>query len=193
MSSLLFNVPHWVVVILALAGIAVTWAAVRQQNDRLRNFGFGILLAAVILLVLRLTIETDEKRVEKQARGLMEAISKDDWNTAGGYLKYARMYEWSGDEVTEAGKYAAHHWGLTELTVNSLTMKRELDVFTVTLSITTAHKDQYFSSVPSVWSMEYGRRSKEWVLTHLVPLKIGPNDIVNPEEIIRANRGSYRP
>ena len=191
MSSLLFDAPYWIVALLAVAGIAVTWSAMQRQHLGLRKAGIGLLAVAAILLMLRLTIETDEKRVEKQVRGLMEAVSKDDWKTAGGYLKHARMYEWSGEEVTDAGKNAA--WGLTEVTVNSLAMKRELDVFTVTLSITTAHKDQYVSSVPSVWSLEYEKRSKEWVLTHLVPVKIGPNDIVNPEEIIRANRGRSNP
>lgn len=185
MMSFLFDAPIWIMLLLAALGAVLAFMGLQKQQNGLRNAGVGMLCTAILLFILRVTIETDEKRVEKDVRGMIEAISQNDWAAAAPYLKHAQLYNWAGDDLLAQGKRLTAQYGLTAVKVNSIETRREPNVITATVSVTSFHKGIYVDSVPSTWSMEYQKRQKKWVLINLLPTRIGFGDTGRPEDIIR--------
>jgi hypothetical protein len=185
MTTLLFDAPTWLLALLAVFGLAVTFTGLRRGQINMRNTGLAMLAAAALLFVLRATVQTDEKRVEKATRGLVEAVSRKDWATAAKYLRHARMYEWDGDELVRQATELSTHYGLTGVVVNSVDVHRDPNVITATVSVTSSHQGTYVDSVPSTWKFEYQKRAEGWVLTNLIPAKIGIGDTGKAEDIIR--------
>lgn len=185
MTTLLFDAPAWLLVLLAIVGLAVTFTGLRRGQINMRNTGLAMLAAAALLFVLRATVQTDEKQVEKQARGLVEAVSRKDWATAAKYLRHARMYEWDGDELVRRATELSAHYGLTGVVVNSVDVQRDPNVITATLSVTSSHQGTYVDSVPSTWKFEYQKRAEGWVLTKLFATRVGTFEMGQAEEIIR--------
>ena len=185
MSSLLFDAPIWLLIFLALIGTGVTFTGLQRLQNSMRNAGLAILGVAALLLLLRVVVETDEKRVEKDARALVVSISQQDWPAAGTYLRHAKLYDMDGDKLLRHAKDLSSHYGLTSVAVNSIEVRREPSVMVAIVSVTSQHKNNYIDSVPSTWNFEYQKRQGKWVLTNLVPAKIGMGNTGNPEDIIR--------
>ena len=185
MMSLLFDAPVWFILLLIAVGVVLAFMGLQRQQNGMRNTGIGMICAALLLFVLRMTVETDEKRVEKDVRGMMDAISKNDWAAATLYLSRTRLYTWEGDDLIAQGKRLSSHYGLTGVTVNSIETRREPNVITATVSVTSHHKGMDFDSVPSTWNMEYQKRQQKWVCTSLLPTRIGVGDVGRLEDIIR--------
>ena len=185
MMSLLFDAPVWIMLLLAAVGVVIGFMGLQRQQAGLRNAGLGMICAALLLLIFRMTIETDDKRVEKEVRGMIDAISKNDWTAATPYLQHARLYDWDGEDLIAQGKRLTARYGLTGVKVNSIETRRELNVITATVSVTSFHTGIYVDSVPSTWNMEYQKRQQKWALTSLLPTRIGFGDTGRPEDIIR--------
>ena len=185
MMSLLFDAPIWMMLLLAMLGVVLGYMGMQRQQNGMRNAGVGMLCAAILLFILRTTVETDEKRVEKDVRGMIDAISRNDWDAATPYLKHARLYEWDGDALIAQGKQLCSRYGLSSVKVNSIETRREAGVITATVAVTSFHKSAYIDSVPSTWTMEYQKRQGKWACTSLLPVRIGFGDTGRPEDIIR--------
>src|SRR5258708_10963915 len=91
MTALLLNSPYWLIVILALIGVAVLFSGLRGGHAGQRKVSFVLLGLAALLLVLRMTVPTPEKKVERQARALMNAIGNNDWTTVNQLTKRASL------------------------------------------------------------------------------------------------------
>src|SRR5947209_17332225 len=113
--DLILNAPTWLLVMLALVAVAVLVSGLRRGQSNVRTAGLILIGLAVLLLALRLVVPTDEKRVEKSARELLNAIGKQDWETTGQLLKHAQMMSWQGDELTHRTQFYAKEFGLKDL------------------------------------------------------------------------------
>jgi hypothetical protein len=192
MMSLLLNAPYWLIVILAVLGVVVLFSGLRRQQQGVRTTGLVMIAAAALLLVLRATVPTPEKKVERQARALMGAVGSNDWTRVGTYVSHAqfRFAEqsapiWEGTEIATQGKRNAERYGLSGLKIGALEVKREPNVITVDISVTTYHKGMPVESVPSSWIFEYQERPEGWVLTNIQPRKIGWGDYsVSPNDVL---------
>jgi hypothetical protein len=182
--SLLFDAPYWLIVLLAVAGIVVAYMGMNRQQKNLRTAGIALLGIAALLLVLRFTVETDEKRIEKQSRALIEAVSKNDWTTAGQYIKQAELESTnlSGDDLAKYGRDAYKLYGLTDVKLNSVDIKRQPNVITATIAVTSHHTGVYVDTVPSTWNLEYQKNLDGWVLMKIIAVKIGFGDTGNPKD-----------
>jgi hypothetical protein len=187
MFLILLDTPIWILLALTLAGLVVGYRGLSRANQQERLIGMVLIAAAALLLALRLTIETDQKHVEKQVRTMIEQISKGNWDSAASALAHARLLEWEGEALVQHGKDLSERYGVTEVTINSLESKREPNVITVTVSVTSHHKNFYVNSVPSTWVLEYHKRPQGWILIKLTPAKVGMQDSTNAEEIIRGH------
>jgi hypothetical protein len=87
--TLLTNAPLWLLVMLPLIGVVLLVTGVQRDQKRLRTGGFGLILAALLLAILRWTVPTDEKTVERKTRDLVAAVSSGDWNSVNQLLKHA--------------------------------------------------------------------------------------------------------
>ena len=184
MASLLFDAPYWLLILLALAGAVTFYLGLNRQEQNLRTAGFALFGAAAVLLVLRFTVETDEKRVEKQARMLIAAISRNDWAAARPYLKRAHLAETavSGEELTKYGESCYSLYGLTDVQLNSVDVQRNPNIITANISVTSHHKGIYVDTVPSRWKLEYPKGADGWSLTEIIAVKIGFGDTGNPKD-----------
>jgi hypothetical protein len=187
--TLLFDAPAWLLVLLAVVGLALLLSGLRRQQDKLGRAGVALLAVAALLFILRLLVPTAEKKVEKQSRDLMDAIGRNDWPTVSRLVRNARFADWEGwdgEQIAKNGQQAAERYGLVGLKINSLETRREPNVISVTVSVTTSHKGIFVDTVPSTWLLEYQQRPQGWVLTRIVPVKIGwgPNS-VTPEDALK--------
>src|SRR5258708_933181 len=117
MTALLLNSPYWLIVILAVIGVAVLFSRLPGGDAGGRKISFVLLALAALLLVLRMTVPTPEKKVERQARALMNAIGNNDWATVNqltkrASLRFGQKVEntfpvWEGDEIAKEGKRKA--------------------------------------------------------------------------------------
>jgi hypothetical protein len=71
--------------------------------------------------------------------------------------------------------------------LNSIETRQEPNVITVTVSVTSHHKNLYVEAVPSTWVLEYQKRPQGWTLIKLTPVKVGFQDNTNAEAIIRGH------
>ena len=184
MTNLLFNSPYWLVSLLGVLAFVLLFTGMRRGQTNVRTAGIALFALVALLLVFRFTVDTDEKRIERQTRAMVEAVSKNDWTTAATYLRHARLFSYQGDELVAHAKRRAQDYGLTEVKVNSIELVRQPNVYVVNLSVTSYHKNSLVDSVPSTWSLEYQKRSEGWVLTNLVPVRVGMGDGVRPQDII---------
>ena len=173
MTSLLFNAPYWLLALLVLVAVALIFTGLRRQQGQLRIAGIALIALAALLLVLRLTVMTDEKRVERDARSLVEAVGHNNWTTAARHLEHARLLELEDGALAARAQSICKLYGLTGIKVNALEVRREPNVITVTLSLTSQHSGQFADSVPSNWVFEYQKQGKEWTLMQIVPVSIG--------------------
>jgi hypothetical protein len=188
MTSMLLNSPYWLIALLGVLAVVLMLTGLRRNQPNLRIGAMAVIALAALLLVLRFTVDTDEKRIERDTRAMIAAIARNDWNAAAPYLKHAQLMTFQGDELVSHAKERAGSYGLTDVKVNSIDLKPEPNVYVVTLSVTSYHKGQMMDSIPSTWSLEYQKRSQNWVLTNLVPIRIGFGDTVRPEDIIGGRR-----
>jgi hypothetical protein len=188
MIDMLLDAPYWLVGALALTGIGLLLSGLRRRQEKMSRGGIGLLAAAALLLVFHIAVPTPQKKVQQQTRDLMEAIGRDDWETAGRLLRHAHLMDWpeEGTDLARRGRERAQFYGLTGVKVNTLETRREPNVIVVTVSITTYDKGIYVDSVPSVWDLEYQKRLEGWVLTHIVMVKVGwGQNTVTPQEVMR--------
>jgi hypothetical protein len=187
MLLFLLDAPIWLLLALSLAGLVMGYRGVSRTNPQERTIGVALLAAALLLFTLRLTVETDQKRVDKQVRALIAQISKKDWDAAGPALAHARLLEWEGNDLIQRGKDLSERYGVTDVSLNSIETRQEPNVITVTVSVTSHHKNLYVEAVPSTWVLEYQKRPQGWTLIKLTPVKIGFQDNTNAEAIIRGH------
>ena len=166
------NAPIGLLVMIALVAGGLLFTGLRSGREAMRNTAFIMLLIAALLLALKWTVPTDEKKVEKTTRELLGAIGSGDWGKAGPLLKHAALFGWQGDDLAAQAEFAAKHYNLTSIGINTLEVKREPLVMSVRTSVTTRHEGKEYNSVPSTWVFEYQKRGKDWVLTRLTPIKI---------------------
>lgn len=165
MTNLLFDAPVWIILAIALLGTVVSFMGLRTGQNSMRNYGLGFIGLAILLVVFRMTIVTDEKRVERQTRALVAAVATGDWTSATDMMKHARFYDFSGDEVSAHGKALAQQYGLHDITVNSVEVTKSPNIIQSKLKVVSHHKSQYVDNVPSNWTFEYQKRAAGWVLT----------------------------
>src|SRR2546421_7051617 len=118
MISLLLNAPYWLIIILAVLGVVVLFSGLRRQQQGVRTIGLVMLAAAALLLILRATVPTPEKKVERDARDLLTAIGNNDWTRFGTHVSHAqfRFAEqgapiWEASEIATQGKRNAERYG----------------------------------------------------------------------------------
>jgi hypothetical protein len=190
MGSLITNAPYWFVGLLGLLGIAVLFTGLRRGNQQMRLIGFIALFVAILLVVLRLVLPTDEKRAEKQARDLIAAVSEQNWDRMKQMTRHASLVapgiSIEGDGIADTCQRVAKDFGLVSVKVNSIDMKKEPNVITAVVSVTSSHSGAYVDTVPSTWVFEYQKRGDAWVLTRIESQKIGAmGQTVDVREVLR--------
>jgi hypothetical protein len=184
--TLLTNAPLWLLVMLPLIGLVVLVTGVQRDEKRLRTGGFGLIIATLLLAILRWTVLTDEKTVERKTRDLVAAVSSQDWKTVNELLKHANMMGWEGDVLARETQRFADEYHLQSVGVSSLSVQRQPQVFVVTLWVVSHHHSDMYDTVPSTWQLEYQKRLEGWVVTSITPVKIGTAEASEAESLLRS-------
>jgi 4-amino-4-deoxy-L-arabinose transferase-like glycosyltransferase len=184
--TLLTNAPMWLLVMLPLIGVVLLGSGVQRDQKRLRAWGFGLILAAVVLAVVRWTVPTDEKRVQRKTRDLVAAVSHQDWKTVDQLLKHASMMGWEGDELARQTQRFAEEYQLQSVGITSMSVQQQPQVFVATLSVISHHHSDMYDTVQSTWRLEYQKRLEGWVVTSITPVKIGMASASEAESLLRS-------
>src|SRR5437762_12188710 len=81
MTDLLFDAPWWLPTGLAAMGIFLFWTGNRRQEAKVRNAGFGLILAAIAVVLLSYFVDTDVEKAVKRSKTLVYSVEKHDWAT----------------------------------------------------------------------------------------------------------------
>jgi hypothetical protein len=190
MTSLITNAPYWFVGLLVVLGIAILFTGLRRSNPQMRTAGFVAILAAILLVVLRMVLPTDEKKIEKQARDLVAAVSDQNWDAMKQMTRHGTLtapgFSIEGDAIADTCQRIAKDFGLVSVKVNSVDVKREPNVMSAIISVTSSHSNGYVDTVPSTWVFEYQKRPEGWVLTRIASQKIGAGaQTVDIKDVLR--------
>jgi hypothetical protein len=184
--TLLTNAPMWLLVMLPLIGVVLLGSGVQRDQKRVRTWGFGLILAAILLAIVRWTVPTDEKTVDRKTRDLVAAVSHQDWKTVDQLLKHARLLGWEGDELARQTQRFAEEFQLQSVGVTSTSVQRQSQLFVVTLSVISHHHSDMYDTVLSTWRLEYQKRLEGWVVTSITPVRIGTADTTEAESLLRS-------
>ena len=165
MSSLLFNAPIWIIIAVALLGLIILYMAMTKGQNSLRNYGFGFLGLALLLVIFRMTIVTDEKKVELLTRDLVTAFNGKDWPKAKLLTKSAMFYDMNGDQLMAHAEHLSEQYSLQSVSLNSIEVTKNPIIISSKIGVTSHHKHDYFENLPSNWTFEYQKRPQGWVLT----------------------------
>ena len=174
MSTLLFDAPVWIIVGIALLGAVILYTALAKAQPSLRNYGFGFIALAALLLIFRLTIVTDEKKVENLTRDLILAFNNKDWPKAKTLTKNAMFYNMNGDELMAQAQKLSDQYSLQSVNLNNIDVTKNPNIISSKVSVTSHHKHDYLDNLPSQWTFEYQKRTAGWVLTLITFDGIGP-------------------
>ena len=183
--SMLTNAPVWLLAMLGMVGLGLLGTGIQRDRKPLRTWGFGLILAALGLTVARWTVPTDEKTVVPKAKDLVAAVSDRKWSTVHQLLAHASMMGWQGDKLADETQRVASQYQLTSVAVSTISVKRESNVFIVTLAVVSHHNSEVYDTVPSTWHMEYEKRLEGWVLITITPIRIGTADSGEAEQLLR--------
>ena len=165
MSSLLLNAPTWIIIAIALLGAIVLYMAMTKGQSSLKNYGLGFLGLAVLLVIFRMTIVTDEKKVELLTRDLVGAFNDKDWAKAKSMMKNARFYDFGGEELVNHAQHLSDQYSLQSVSLNNIEVTKNPNIISSKIKVTSHHKHDYFENLPSQWTFEYQKRTQGWMLT----------------------------
>jgi hypothetical protein len=183
--SMLTNAPLWLLAMLAMVGLGLLGTGIQRDRKPLRSWGFGLILLALVLGVVRWTVPTDEKRVLQKAKDLVAAVSDRKWSAVHQMLRHTSMMGWEGDRLADETQRIASQYQLLNVGISTISIKRESDVYIVAMSVVSHHNSEVYDTVPSTWHLEYEKRLEGWVLISITPIRIGTADSGEAEQLLR--------
>ena len=178
MTDFLFDVPWWVPVVLAAAGIVAFFLLGRDK--RAVAAGGGLIALAIVVTAVSVLIDTPTEQAIARTRGVVEAVDARDWDRLGALLDeptrlpgfYANRREFlAGAEATIGAV------DLTSAAASKLEVKETagiIDVFVTVWSTQAATLDRPYKSL---WRFEYVPTGDGLVLGQIEPRELGGRDV----------------
>ena len=104
MYDLLFNVPWWIPTVLGIVGIALMVRGNRQQNERIRIAGTGVLLLGVGWAIMSYLVDTPKETCISQSRALVQSVVAKDWTKFDALLDPTVRFTFEGSDWNIDGK-----------------------------------------------------------------------------------------
>src|SRR6266700_7096072 len=161
MSNFLFDAPWWFPTILAGLGIFLFWTGNRRQEDKVRNAGVGLLLAAVLVLLLSYFIDTDMEKAVKRSKALVHAVEQRDWATMRANLDPAVslsvlgfnvLYE-NREDLINGARRGVEQYGVRNIHILSTSAEESDSLISVTMSIVSEQEATLGRPTPTSWKM----------------------------------------
>jgi hypothetical protein len=181
MADLLFDAAWWVPLFVAAVGIGLFVSANRRQQEKLRLAGAGIFGLAILLVVLKFTVDTPKKASARMTREFVAAVVSGDSAKLESLLEsratlrvltFPAMYTDSG-QISRAAHEEAARIHLKEAHVRSLNVERTGPMITVTIDIITEQEEAAAPVVDSEWQFDYEEISAGWRIREIRAIKIG--------------------
>jgi len=179
LQNLLFDIPIWLLGMLAIVGIALIVSGNRQQHKGFTRAGMAVLALGVLLMVLSYFIDTDQEKVIKRTRQLVHAVEVRDTATMTALLHPdVTLYAWKKADIIERSRALADRANLTEARVNSTdAIQPDRDLISVSLSVAAHFKDAFYDNIPTAWDLSWVRTPSGWLLRDIRVKPAGPGGI----------------
>jgi hypothetical protein len=181
MARLLFDTPWWLPTILAGLGVFLFWTGNQRQEKNVRIAGFGLILAALAVMVLSYLVDTDVEKAVKAAKGMVYAVEQRDWTklrnilapkTSLGVFNAAELYA-DRNEIVTAAQKAVDQYGLKNVHVLSTTPEASNELISVTMTVMSEQEFTSGRPITTNWRMEWQRSGNSWVLVRITCIQIG--------------------
>jgi len=143
MTDILFDIPIWIPIILALFGAVIFWNGNTRQNRTLRINGASVILIAIAWFALSYFVDTDKEKAQKGTEQLLAMVSHGDW--AGFRARMASdvtfryqggdAYTSGGDKVTQYAQAGAQAIQLNSAYMQHSEVEQTGTIITVTANI----------------------------------------------------------
>lgn len=170
--DLLLDTPWWLPAGLALVGIAV-WVSGNKRRDRaLMNIGLVGLLVAVAVTAISYFVDTPKERAEKSTRTFVDAVVKQDLDTARAILHPSAYVRVLGaatpyanrEEIIRAIDRADQEIGLTGASIMGLTSTQTDDVITITFTLFSEQTATMGRPLQTKWEFQFQQTAGGWNL-----------------------------
>ena len=200
MADYLFAAPWWLLLTLAVIGVSVAWSGNQRQDAKTRNLGLVVLAVAALMFAARFFYETDEARVTRLNRELVQAVPGRDWSKFADLLDAdATLGDVSGSffndrtAIVNGAKSDVDRWGLKTVSITNTQVKQDKTVsgsggdITVDITVlsTQTVSEGFIPAVTSNWRMVWDRQAGQWHCRSITCLGIGSDKSGNVGRYIR--------
>jgi len=171
MGDFIFQVPWWVIALLAGDGVVFFVVGNRRLNDALRNVGVALVVLGIVWAALSYFVDTDLEKVAGSTRGLVKAVvAQDETAIASTLHPNATAGGWNRQDIPPGAAYYAKSLALSGARVMSLTPKRSGRDITEELVVLSEHNGY---PVKSVWQLDWQPLSSgEYKLRVITPIEV---------------------
>ena len=182
MSDLLFDVPWWIPILLALLGIFIFWNGNNRQQAKLRNIGSGLVVLAVAWFAVSYFIDTDKEKCEKATLKLVADVAGGHWDEFQSNLSTGVVFRVQGgnayadgsDQVTSFAKAGANSVGLQSAYVQSSHAEQTGPIITVSANIFSNQNSTSFPpTMNSSFQFDWELLNEGWRVREIRVMQIG--------------------
>lgn len=178
MTELLFEVPWWLVSLLAVIGIVLFINGNKSQVIKVRNLGLGLVLLAIIWALVSHLVDTDAKRVKRGTLELVQAAVDRDWAafqarlapdasfTIGSHAKPG-----GAAVVTAEAKQGVEAVRLKSAHIQKLEMEQTKTLITVKCEIFST-QESFAPVETSTWDFDWEKTPDGWKLREIRLVKL---------------------
>jgi hypothetical protein len=187
MVDVLFDQPWWLPTSIIILGVALFISGNRRQLLRLRNTGAALVIAALVLVLVSLFVETDKEKCLRQTHELINSVVAADWNKFSSLLDShvtlglvsATIYS-NQQDLLKGAQDGTQTYGLKAVHVLSMKAKQTQSLITIDMKVVTEQESTMGRPLPSSWELQWEQTETGWKLDRLTCLQI---DDMNLDEM----------
>jgi hypothetical protein len=180
MSDLLFDVPWYLPTLLAIVGISIAVSGNRRQDDRIRNRGLALLLAAIGWVTLSVLVDTDKEKCQRQTRQFVQSVVDRNWATFDSLLDPDVAFRfkdsaWSivgRDALDNALKADMNHIGIGSAHITGIDARQDAGTITVHIVVWSTQKSTMDEPLNSEWEMDWQRFAGKYLLHEIRAIRV---------------------
>ena len=179
MRDLLFSVPWYLPVLLAIVGLALFVSGNRRQKPQILTAGFAVIGLAILWAVVSYLVETPKEICERQTRQYVRSVVDRNWATFNNLMEPQVQFtdgtDWhinGRDTWADDVKSGAQQIGLHGASISSLTETESANSVTVTITVYSTQDYSMDRPVQSEWTLEWRATGGRWLLHELRPVEV---------------------
>lgn len=180
MNDLLFDVPWWIPILLAVIGIALFLRGNAQQKSNVRTTGLAVFALAVGWFLLSFFVDTDKEKAQKGTKVLLQSVVDGDWTKFQSMLTPQASVTVLGQStgvtgaenvksMAQAGAEAIH---LTGASMRSAEAEQDGPLIQIKAQVVSIEALPEAPTMPSTWQFTWENTPAGWRVREIQLLKL---------------------